>query len=300
MYVITGATGNTGSIVAEKLLTQGQKVRVIGRNADKLERFVKLGAEPFVGDAGDKAAVTRAFQGARVVYLMIPPSMTSQDYRAEQERYSDAYAAAVESAGVQHAVTLSSFGADKRDKTGPVVGLHNLEEKLNRIASLNVLHLRAGYFMENLLPQISLIQTMGIMGGPLRGDLQLPAIATRDIGAAAADRLLQLDFSGKQTRELLGPRDITMNEAAATIGKAIGKPKLSYQHFPGFMVKTAMTQMGISANVADLILEMAEALNSGHMAAREPRSPQNTTPTTLDTFAAEVFAPQFLGKAAGA
>ena len=44
----------------------------------------------------------------------------------------DALAAAIEKSGVKYAVVLSSVGADKPDKTGPVVGLYNLEKKLGR------------------------------------------------------------------------------------------------------------------------------------------------------------------------
>jgi uncharacterized protein YbjT (DUF2867 family) len=300
MYVITGATGNTGKIVAETLLAKGQKVRVIGRSAEKLQPFVAKGAEAFVGSVDDAAAMTRAFTGARAVYAMIPPSMTSKDYRADQERTSDALAAALEKAGVTYAVTLSSVGADKPAKTGPVVGLHNFEEKLNRIANLNVLHLRAGYFMENLLAQIGVIRSMGMAAGPLKGDLPVAMIAAREIGAFAAASLEKLDFSGKQTRELLGQRDVTMREAASIIGRAIGKPGLTYTHAPAMMLKPAMVSMGISSNVVDLLLEMSDALNSGHMVALEKRSAANTTPTSLETFAAEVFAPAFQGKAAGA
>ena len=299
MFVITGATGNTGKIIAERLLAAGQKVRVVGRSAEKLQPFVAKGAEAFTGMADDAAAMTRAFAGARAVYAMIPPSMTSKDFRAEQDRTSDALAAAIEKAGVTHAVTLSSVGADKTSKTGPVVGLYNLEQKLNRIAALNVLHLRAAYFMENLLPQVGVVRSMGMMAGPLKGDLSLPMIATRDIGGYAAEALAKLDFSGKQTRELLGARDVTMKEAASIVGKAIGKAGLSYTNAPAMMLKPAMVGMGMSANVVDLLLEMSDALNSGHMAALEKRSAENTTPTTLEWFAANVFAPAFQGKAAG-
>jgi hypothetical protein len=59
-------------------------------------------------------------------------------------------------------------------------------------------------------------------------------------------------------------------------------------------------QMGLSADTVELILEMSEALNTGHMKSQEARSPQNTTPTTLETFAAKVFAPAYRGKAAKA
>jgi hypothetical protein len=55
--------------------------------------------------------------------------------------------------------------------------------------------------------------------------------------------------------------------------------------------------MGMSANAADLLLEMSRALNSGYMNPLEPRSTQNTTPTALETWVAEVFAPAYRGKA---
>ena len=88
MYVVTGATGNTGRVVANRLLDQGKKVRVIGRSAERLQSFVARGAEAFVADLNDQAALTKAFTGAEGVYAMIPPSATSQDYRGEQRRAS--------------------------------------------------------------------------------------------------------------------------------------------------------------------------------------------------------------------
>jgi uncharacterized protein YbjT (DUF2867 family) len=135
-------------------------------------------------------------------------------------------------------VTLSSIGADKTEKTGPVVGLHYLEQQLNGIEQLNVLHLRASYFMENTLAQIGIIRNTGMTVGPLRPDLKLPMIATRDIGEAAASALLNLDFRQKQTRELLGQRDINMSEVAQIIGKKIGKPDLRYTQAPDEQVAT--------------------------------------------------------------
>jgi uncharacterized protein YbjT (DUF2867 family) len=300
MYVITGATGNTGSLVAEKLLAKGEKVRVVGRDAKRLERFTQKGADAFVADVTDPDALTKAFSGAKAVYAMIPPNMNSPDVRAYQERVNDALVAAIEKGGVRHAVVLSSFGADKPGRTGPVVGLHNLEKKFDKIAGLNALYLRAGYFMENILPQVGVIQAFGYMAGPVRPDLPLPMIATRDIGAAGAEALSKLDFDGKRPRELQGTRDVAYVDVAKIVGAAIGKPDLAYKQVPAAQLKPALTQMGMSSNMADLLLEMADALNSGHMKPLEPRSPENTTPTTLETFVAEVFVPAYRGKAARA
>ena len=227
MVVITGATGNTGSEAAKALLRKGEKVRVLGRSAERMKELAAHGAEPFLCDVSDAATLATAFAGARAVYAMIPPNLAAPDARAYQDRVSDALAAALEKSGVKHVVSLSSIGADKTEGNGPVAGLYILEHKLNRIPGLNVQHLRAGYFMENTLAQIGVIKSMGMLAGPLRGDLKLPMIATRDIGRFAAQALLKLDFSGQSTRELLGQRDITMDEVAKVIGPAIGKSSLS-------------------------------------------------------------------------
>jgi uncharacterized protein YbjT (DUF2867 family) len=300
MYVITGATGNTGNVVAERLLAQGEKVRVVGRDPKRLERFTQKGAESFIADATDAGALTKAFAGAEAVYAMIPPNIGSPDVLAYQESVSDALCSAIEKNGITYAVVLSSVGADRSHGTGPVVGLHNLEKKLEGIPGLNVRFLRAGYFMENLLPQAGVIRSVGMMAGPFKEDLLLPMIATRDIGAFAAENLLKLDFAGKSTHELQGPRDVTYAEVAKIVGAAIGKADLAYRLVTAAQLKPVMMQMGMSSNMADLLLEMADALNSGHMKMLESRSPATTTPTTLETFVAESFLPAFRGKTSGA
>ena len=300
MYAITGASGNTGRVVAEKLLAEGEKVRVIGRDTSRLIRLQQKGAEPFAADLTDAAALARAFEGASAAYVLVPPNLASAEVRAYQERVTDTLAAALEKAAVAYVVALSSFGADKAEKTGPVVGLHNLEQKLNGVANLNALYLRAGYFMENLLPQVSVIRNFGLVGGPLRADLRLPMIATRDIGSVTAELLRKPDFAGKEARELLGQRDLTYLEVTSVIGKAIARPNLAYMQLPAQQLKPTFVQMGMSSNMADLLLEMSEALNSGHMVALEPRSERNSTPTSIETFVAEEFVPRFQAKGAGA
>jgi uncharacterized protein YbjT (DUF2867 family) len=299
MFAITGATGNTGSVIATKLLARGEKVRVVGRDASRLEGFVQKGAEAFVADVTDAAALTKAFTGTKAVYAMIPPNPASPDFSGYQERVSDALVTAIANAGVGHAVVLSSVGADKPDRTGPVVGVRHMEEKLSSVAGLNALYIRAGYFMQNILAQIAVIKKFGLLGGPLRADLPVAMIATRDIGGWAAEELLRLSFSGKQARELLGQRDLTYREVASVVGKAIGQPVLTYSQLQPQFIKPSLLQSGMSSNMADLLLEMSDALNSGYMAPLEPRSAQNTTPTSIETFVAEEFVPRFTQKAAG-
>src|SRR6201984_139013 len=293
MHVILGASGNTGSIIANSLLAEGRKVRVMGRDALRLQRFVDKGAEAFTANMSDAAALTKAFSGARAAYLMLPPAKSRED----QERDSDAIAKAVKESGLRYAVHLSSYGAQVPEGTGPVAGLHSSEQKLNAIGGLNVLHLRAAYFMENNLAAIGMIHGMGILGNALLPDLKLPMIATRDVGDYAAQRLWDLDFSGKQTRELLGERDLSMTEATAVIARGIGKPDLRYEQFSYDQVQQALTQTGFSPKKAAVYIEMFQAINAGVLAAQEPRSPQNSTPTSFERFVQDVFAVAYHGQA---
>jgi len=298
MHVVMGASGNTGHIVANNLLTRGEKVRVIGRNSVHLQPLTSKGAEPFIADVTDASALSKAFHGADSAYVMIPPNLTSKDPLGHSNRVSDAIAAAVQKGGIKNVVALSSVGAELASGTGPVVGLHNLEQKLNQIGSANVLYLRAAYFMENTLPQANAIHQMGNAVGSLRADLRIPMIAARDIGTAAADVLLHPTIHGKQTRELLGQRDLTYNEVTSIIGKTIGKSDLKYAQASDDQFRGALVQMGMSEAVAKLLVEMTQALNAGKMHPLEPRTPQNTTPTAYETFAAEVFAPAYEHQAA--
>ena len=300
MYTILGATGNIGSVITKSLLGRARSYGWSGGMPAGWISIVRKGAEAAVADVTDAAALTKALAGVRAAFLMIPPDMTSPDYRGDQERASDAIASAVQEAGLRYAVFLSSIGAHVAAGTGPIAGLHAAEEKLNAVSALNVLHLRPAYFMENHLAGMGMIQGMGILGNALLPELKMAMIATRDIGDYAAERLYRLDFSGKQTRELLGERDLSMNETAAIIARGIGKPDLRYVQFPYEQVHQVLTQMGIPVKTAAMFIEMDKALNEGVVVAQERRSAENTTPTSLEKFVQEVFAPAYQGKAATA
>jgi len=295
-----GATGHTGSVAANGLLAKGEKVRAVGRDTSKIMQLLGAGVEAIAADANDAQALTKAFEGATGAYVMIPPQVMAPDFLEAGGKISDAITEAVEASGVSHVVLLSSIGAQQEAKTGPIVGLHRFEKKLAAIPGLNALFLRPAFFMENFLMAIGLIHSMGFIGNGIKGDLKMPMIATKDIGQRVADALVTRDFTGIQIQELLGPRDYTQEEAAHILGAEIGKPKLPYQRFPGFMVEQALKQMGLRAKTAALISEMNDAFNDGLTNPSEVRSEKNTTSTTLETFAKEVFAPAYNAKSANA
>ncbi len=290
MYIITGASGNTGKIIANALLDADKKVRVISRNTEKVKNLAAKGAETAIGNLEDGDFLMKAFSGATAVYAMIPPHFTTNDFRGYQNRVADAQIEAVQKAGVEYAVTLSSVGAHLKEGAGVVQGLADMEQKWNAVNDINVLHLRPSYFMENTLAQIDTIKNMGIMGSPIKGDMSFPIVATKDIAELAAKRLLQLDFSGNEVQYVLGSRDVTYNEVAEIYGKAIGKPDLKYVEFSYEDTRKAMIEgWGVTENVADAFIEFMQAVNAGKIFAEVKRNNANTTPTSIEDFA-QVFA----------
>jgi uncharacterized protein YbjT (DUF2867 family) len=298
MIVITGASGRTGGVAARDLLEKGEKLRLVGRDEKKVERLTKDGAEAIVGDIGDTAFLSKAFDGAEAAYLVVPEDISQHDLRAHQERVSDSFAAAISSARVPYVVALSSIGAQHAEKTGPIVGLHNLEQKLNSISGLNVLYLRAGYFMDNLLLSLPPLYSMGMLPGGLREDFRMPWIVSKDIGVYAAKRLFARNFTGSSVQELHGQRDLSMQEAASIVGKAINRPELKYQQVAIAILEGSLLQMGMPKNTVALLIEMWNGANSGLVVPQEARSAKNTTPTTLESFVARVFTPAYQNFAA--
>ncbi len=293
MIAVMGATGHTGRLISERLLKGGSAVRALGRSADRLAGLVADGAEAAMGEAADADFLTGAFTGADAVYTLIPPSVQIEDYSAFQDHVGEAIVGAIRESGVGHVVFLSSVGADQSAGTGPIAGLHRQEGRLRSLEGVNVLSLRPGFFFENHLETLGLIKHQGINGSAVAPDTSLPMIATRDIAEAAAEALMARDFSGFAVRELLGPRDLTMAEANGIIGKSIGTPDLPYVQFPYEDFEASLAQMGVSASIAALYSEMARAFNEGRVRALEGRSTANSTPTSFETFAAEVLAPAY-------
>jgi uncharacterized protein YbjT (DUF2867 family) len=191
----------------------------------------------------------------------------------------------IRDAGVPYVVNLSSVGAQHHDGTGPITGLREQEDRFNDLPETNVLHLRPGWFMENLYMMLDAIRGMGALAMPLPGDLSVAMIATRDIGAEAARRLTALDFDGHHTKELLGPREYTLNEVASIVGAAIGKPELPFVSVPEEAAAAGFEQMGVHPATVATFMEMYRGFSSGRVVPQEARSDENTTPTTLEEFA---------------
>ena len=289
MYVITGANGNIGRRLAKILLAEGEKVRVVSRNVDRLQPLAQRGAEVCMGSLQDEAFLAQTFQGARAAYVMIPPNHQAENLRAYQNRVGNEIFNVLKNAGVEYIVNLSSLGAHRPDKTGPVLGLYDQEQRLNWLGKANLVHLRPTFFMENLLNNIHLIKTRGINGSPLRGDLALPMVATKDIARVASEYLLEPGFKGIVVRELLGQRNITMSEMTQILGKAIGLNKLRYVQLSFEEAERSMIEAGFSRDVAQSLLQLYRSINEEIVIVGTKRTDENTTETPFEEFA-ETFA----------
>lgn len=293
IYVICGANGRVGARIAQELLVEGHQVRAVGRDRGRLADLAGQGAQVRVGSLRDADFLTETMRGADAAFVLSPVDVAEPDVNAAQREVVRATATAVRDSGIDHVVALSSWGAELTEPVGGIIACHWLEQSLDRIDGLNALYLRPVWFMENFLWNIELIKSAGINGLAIASDAVFPAIATPDIAAAAVRHLRTLSFAGRTVQYLNGARDYTMAEATRVIGAAIGLPDLPYFVLPeGILRKGMTTSGGLSPNAARLATEINHGISTGTVRA-EPRSANNTTPTTLEEFARTTFAPAF-------
>jgi len=263
MYAIAGVTGNTGKIVADTLLEAGLPVRVIVRDAAKGEAFRAHGAEVAVADLGDAEALTRALDGAKGAYLLIPPNMGNVDFRGYQVATARAIGEAVTASKVPHVVFLSSVGAELPNGTGPIAGLNDAEKILGATEATGTVStlLRAGYFVENAAGSLGAL-AHGVFPTFFPADFAIDMITTRDIGLAAARFLME---GARETSivELGGP-GVTPNDLADAIGEITGsRPQVVVN--PVAAMAETLIGYGVPGHAAALYQEMTGAIIDGRI-----------------------------------
>lgn len=286
IFTVMGATGQIGHVVVDDLLRRGHIVRAIGRDEKKMKNLLHKGAEIYFAEFDDVSTLTDAFKGSYAVFCLLPPGYGEQDLGAYQDRVGEAICEALKNAKVDHVVNLSSLGANLKDNTGPIKGLYRQEKRLEEVKNLKTLiHLRPGYFMENLTWQISSIINEGEISSILSGDLPLGMIATRDIGWKAADFMDRSDPVGHVVFEFVGPQEITLNEAALMLGQAIEKPELRYVQITEDEERERMLSQGMNEKIVDLVLEMYRAFNQGLIKSTQEMTLEHHGITTFEEFA---------------
>lgn len=294
MITITGATGKTGSHATRYLLAKGERVRIVGRSEDRMRTLIDKGAEPLVGDQSDEKFLVKAFTGADAAYVLVPPRMDSADVRKYYNAMGEAVVNAVRRSKIPKIVFLSSLGAQLPSGTGPVTGLHDVEGKLEQCKNTDIVFLRAGYFMENILTSLPALKNQGVFGYTMTPDAKVLMVAAKDIGAEAGRLLLERNFKGRVIIDLFGDR-ISYREITRAIGTKIGKPDLSYIQFADGDALAGMKSMGVSASLAESFVELAHAVNSGLITTTTGDPEKPNAPTKFAQFVDEVLYPAFTG-----
>jgi uncharacterized protein YbjT (DUF2867 family) len=261
MFVVAGASGNTGKVVAESLLAKGKGVRVVVRDPKKGEAWRARGAEVAVAELDDVRALTAALAGAEGAYLLLPPRFESTHVRADNARRTEVLAKAVDATGVKHVVFLSSLGAERAEGTGPITALYDAERALSKLRA-DITFLRAAYFMENWGGSLYAL-AQGTLPTFLLADRAIPMVASADIGTAAAGLLVE-GGRGKRVVDLGGPREYSPRDVAAALGRVVGKP-IAVQQGPEEAMVPALTGAGLNAEWARLYQEMTHATNTGEV-----------------------------------
>lgn len=287
---VVGATGHIGLALTEELLKKGHNVRAIGRSAQKLQSLKAKGAETHHGDLTDENFMAKVFKGCNAVFSFIPPGYDADDMEVFRDRTAEAIVQGIAKAKVPYVVNLSAIGADNPSNTGPIHELHLQEERLNCLPNLNVLHFRAAVFMENLLAYLPSASSTGKVASSLRANAPLPLVATSDIAQKCAEILNTLEFTGSTVFEFVGPKEITMNDAAKVIGKALGKPNLSYTQISYQQEEQQMVSSGMKHQVAKLFVDMYKAINEGIIAPTQKLTAENKGKTTLEEFCKNALA----------
>ncbi|MEI8015527.1 MAG: NAD(P)H-binding protein [Nitrospira sp.] len=267
MFVVVGATGNTGSAVADTLLSRKQAVRVVVRSADKGAAWKAKGAEIAVASLDDVPALTKAFKGASGLYLLVPPNYGAQAWLTEQRARMGRAAEAVEKSGVNHVVFLSSIGGHIAEGTGPIRAARYGEQVLAR-AVKNLTILRPPYFMENWAPVLGAVKDQGVLPTFIAPLAKIPMIATDDIGRVAAEQLIA-GGHGRKVVEMAGPEEYSPDQVATALGQILAK-SVTAQHAPLSAVVPTFKSFGFSDEAAKLFEEMYTSFSTGAIGYEHP------------------------------
>ncbi|SDH20562.1 NmrA family NAD(P)-binding protein [Mucilaginibacter gossypii] len=257
----TGSLGNVAKPLVQKLIAAGHQITVITTKTDRKAEIEALGAKAAVGSISDQGFLTAAFKDADAVYTMLPPAMGPGNMIQNIADAGQAYVEAIEAAGVKRVVMLSSVGADANEGTGPVQGVHRVEQIFQHLTDVNITVLRSGFFFVNFFRDIPLIKSRGLFGNNYSGDEKLAFTHHEDLSSAIA-KALQQKGNGFEVKYLIS--DIsTGNQISALFGQAIGKPELSWTEIPDEQLRQGMLSGGLPVELVGLIVEMGQAVRAG-------------------------------------
>lgn len=244
MILVTGATGSVGGEVVDRLLEQGEKVRVLTRNPEGARRWAGA-VDVVAGDLSDPGSLGPALDRVdRAFLLLVLPGIPQAGPIMD----------AVRDAGVEHAVLLSSIRAGSaQDSALKQVNL--AAEAAVRDSGLGWTVLRGGTFMSNTLPWAASVRTERVVRA-FGGGFRSSAVDPRDVGAVAARVLADPIPHRSRTHTLTGGEVVTVTEQVAVLGDLLGEP-VTFEELPEAVTRAAMVeQLHYPPALADSMVTM--------------------------------------------
>lgn len=285
MYVVAGATGRVGSATARNLLTAGTEVRALVRRQADADMWKARGAEARVVTLDDRAALGEALEGCSGFFVLLPFDLTVADLDAYADTLIASIAGAVADQRVPHVVMLSSGGADLAEGTGPITGLHRLEQAILATGT-TLTALRSGHFQEKVADVVGIARDSGVY--PVfatSADVPYPMIATQDIGAVAA-QALQSPPATSEVVDIVGPA-YSERAVAVVLGDALGR-ELHVTTLPEDTWAGALVDAGFRPHIAESLADLYRADERGLLTPRGDRSVP--VPTSIEATIGQMLA----------
>jgi uncharacterized protein YbjT (DUF2867 family) len=292
LIVVTTPTGKIGSQVVKQLVAANESVRVIARDPAKLSPEVLDKVDAVQGSLDDEKVMSRALKGAESLFFVVPPVFNTDDETEYILRFTRPLTSAIKSQHVSRVVSVSALGRGIPVDAGPVTAVFVKDAEIER-TGVAYRALWCPSFMENMLGYVQTIKREGVFFLPRRGDLKTRNVATRDIASSGTKLLLDKSWKGQGGLAVLGPEDLSLDHMAAIMTEVIGKP-IRYGQISGEAYKAQLLKFGASEAVAQGLTNMMAAKDKG-LDNAEPRTPENTTPTSFRQWCQEVLKPAVLG-----
>lgn len=285
---VVGATGRIGARLTETLLAKGHSVKALSRGGPALDALVAKGAEPFLGsfDTGD-GELGRFFEDADAAFLMVKTLWAAEDFHGHYPAVALRFFDALRDSPVKLAVSLTAMGSELSGNTGHFQGFHILDQILNRLHDIKLVHLQGGWFMEDLSRWADAIAQHDRIGFTLNPDVKAPWVSIPDLADFAAK---EFDTPTDQYRSVnqLG-LDYTMTEIAAMIGRALGREvDYCFVDTSDRDVETVFRQRFGTLDRWVYDKNTAAALNDGRVKFRGDRP---ALPTTMENFVKDALIP---------
>jgi uncharacterized protein YbjT (DUF2867 family) len=260
----------------------GAEIILLGRDAKKLDALQINGGIIVETDLSDADSVIEATAGADSLLWLVPPTPNAASYKEWYEKVTNAGVAAVKANKIKKVVLVSSIGSGSRHSLGTVSYAGQMEEALSRL-DINFVALRPGYFMENFLMQADAIKTAGYFTFTYAPDHDIPFISTDYIGNIAAQYLLDNSCAGKWSRNLMGPENITLTEAAESLSEVLGK-RIVYRQKSLENARKELSDFRLNPTVQNELIELFESLGDPDGIYATARTFEAITPTTFREF----------------